>query len=160
MLGNHVMISIKRILFPTDFSECAEHALKYAISLATTHEAKLYVLHVITELNIPLGLGVSAYPLSEIYDDMEKEAQKKIQHLIPLQFQGKVEVENIVIRGTPFLEIIKAAKKYGIDLITIATHGRTGLSHVILGSTAERVVSMSPCPVLCVKHPEHEFVLP
>jgi len=154
------MISIKRILFPTDFSECAEHALKYAISLATTYEAKLYVQHVITELNIPVGLGVSTYPLSEICDDMEKEAQKRMQHLIPAQFQEKSKVENIIIRGTPFLEIIKAAKKYDIDLITIATHGRTGLSHVLLGSTTEKVVRQSPCPVLCVKHPEHEFVVP
>ncbi|MEP9410596.1 MAG: universal stress protein [Candidatus Brocadia sp.] len=154
------MISIKKILFPTDFSECAEHALKYAISLATAYDAKLYVLHVITELNIPVGLGVSTYPLSEIYDAMEKEAQKKMQRLIPAQLQEKGKVENIIIRGTPFLEIIKTARKYDIDLITIATHGRTGLSHVFLGSTAEKVVRQAPCPVLCVKHPEHEFVVP
>ncbi|MCF6154532.1 MAG: universal stress protein [Candidatus Brocadia sp.] len=91
---------------------------------------------------------------------MEKEAQKRMQRLIPAQFLEKGKVENIIMRGTPFLEIIRAARKYDIDLITIATHGRTGFSHVFLGSTAEKVVRHAPCPVLCVKHPEHEFVVP
>lgn len=154
------MIKIERILFPTDFSANSKHALKYALSFATEHNAKLYILHVIQKLNIPVGMGVSAFPVSKIYDNMEQEAKKKIQHLIPKRFLEKIQVENIIVRGTPFLEIIKAAKKYDIDMITIATHGRTGLAHAFLGSTTEKVVRKAPCPVLCVKHPEHEFVIP
>ncbi len=154
------MIKIERILFPTDFSANAKHALKYALDFATERKAKLYVLHVIPKLNIPIGTGGMTYPVSKIYEDMEREAKKNIHHLIPKRFLDKIKVENIVVRGTPFIEIIKAAKKYDIDLITIATHGRTGISHALLGSTAEKVVRKAPCPVLCVKHPEHEFVLP
>lgn len=153
------MIKIKTILFPTDFSEYSEYALKYALSFASIHQAKLYIIHVVTELNIPVGFG-SVIPLTKIYDDMEQEAKKKIQHTIPQHFLDKIDVEYIIARGNPFLEIINAAKNHNIDLITIATHGRTGLAHVFLGSTAEKVIRKAPCPVLCIKHPEHEFVKP
>lgn len=154
------MIKIERILFPTDFSACSKHALTYALYFATERGAKLYILHVIPKLNMPVGTGGLSYPVSKIYDDMEREAKKQIHRLVPKRFLEKIKVENIIMRGSPFLEIIKAARKYDIDLITIATHGRKGLSHVLLGSTAEKVVRTAPCPVLCVKHPEHEFVLP
>lgn len=154
------MIKIERILFPTDFSSYAKHALMYALDFASERGAKLYVLHVIPKLNIPIGTGGITFPLSKMYDDMEREAKKNIHHLIPKRFLEKIQIENIVVRGIPFQEIIKAAKKYDIDLIAIATHGRTGLSHALLGSTAEKVVRMAPCPVLCVKKPEHEFVKP
>jgi nucleotide-binding universal stress UspA family protein len=154
------MIKIEKILFPTDFSPYAKHALKYALDFAVDHEAKLYIIHVISKLNLPAGPGGSTYPLTEIYKEMEQEAKKYLGHLVPKRFFEKITVENIVVRGIPFLEIAKAAKKYDIDLVIIATHGRTGLSHALIGSTAEKVVRNAPCPVLCVKHPEHEFVLP
>ncbi|MEP9410595.1 MAG: universal stress protein [Candidatus Brocadia sp.] len=154
------MIKIERILFPTDFSACAKHALKYALDFASERGAKLYILHVIPKLNIPVGTGGVTFPVSKLYDDMEREAKKNIHHLVPKRFLEKIKVENIIVRGAPFQEIIKAAKKYDIDLITIATHGRTGLSHALLGSTAEKVVRTAPCPVLCVKYPEREFVVP
>lgn len=154
------MIKIEKILFPTDFSACAKHALKYALDFASERGAKLYILHVIPKLNIPVGTGGLTFPVSKLYDDMEREAKKNIHHLVPKRFLEKIKVENIIVRGTPFQEIIKAARKYDIDLITIATHGRTGLSHALLGSTAEKVVRTAPCPVLCVKYPEREFVVP
>jgi len=152
------MIKIEKILFPTDFSTYAKHALKYALDFAAERQAKLYILHVIPKLDILVG-GVT-FPASKIYGGMEKEAEKNIHHIVPKRFLEKIKVENIIVRGTPFIEIIKAAKKYDIDLIVIATHGRTGLAHTFLGSTAEKVVRKAPCPVLCVKRPEHEFVLP
>jgi len=154
------MISIEKILFPTDFSSYANYALRYALSFASTYKAKLYVFHVITELNLPIGMGGTLYPPAKIYEEMEKEAKKKIEGVIPEDYSKIVEVENIIVRGTPFLEIIKAAREYNVDIITIATHGHTGLSHVFLGSTAEKVVRKAPCPVLCIKYPEHEFVKP
>lgn len=154
------MIKIERILFPTDFSACSKHALKYALNFATERGAKLYILYVIPRLNVPIGSGGLTFPVSKLYDDMEREAKKNIHHLIPRRFIEKIKVENVIVRGTPFQEIMKAARKYDIDLITIATHGRTGISHALLGSTAEKVVRTAPCPVLCVKYPEREFVKP
>ena len=70
------MIKIERILFPTDFSANAKHALKYALDFATERKAKLYVLHVIPKLNIPIGTGGMTYPVSKIYEDMEREAKR------------------------------------------------------------------------------------
>ncbi|HQU30861.1 MAG: universal stress protein [Planctomycetia bacterium] len=148
------MIKIEKILFPTDFSACSKHALKYALDIAVERGAKLYILHVIPKINVPVGTGGLTFPVSKLYDDMENEAKKNIYRLVPKRFMEKIQVENIIIRGTPFQEINKAAQKYDIDLITIATHGRTGLSHAILGSTAERVVRTAPCPVLCVRYRE------
>lgn len=154
------MIKIERILFPTDFSPCAEHALKYALMFALEQRAKLYVLHVISDMNTPTVFGLELYPVLKDYEKIEEKAKQVIQQVIPEQFLKKIEVENIIVQGTPFVEIIKCAKKNNVDLITIATHGRTGISHVLMGSTAEKIVRMAPCPVLTIKHPEHEFVLP
>jgi len=71
-----------------------------------------------------------------------------------------IEKESIIRRGVPFVEILTAAGELKVDLITIATHGRTGLQQVLFGSTAEKVVRKAPCPVLSIRHPEHDFVMP
>lgn len=71
-----------------------------------------------------------------------------------------VEITPLRAIGKPFVEIVRAAKERDADLIVIGTHGRTGLAHMLIGSTAEKVVRMAPCPVLTVKHPRHAFVMP
>lgn len=154
------MIIVKNILLPTDFSPCAKHALQYALSLATLFKAKLHILYVVPKMNVSISAGGVMYPVFKVYEDMEEKAKKKMHHLIPKRFLEQIEINNIIVRGTPYVEIIKVAKKQNIDLITIATHGRTGISHALMGSTAERVVRKAPCPVLTIKHPEHEFVIP
>lgn len=150
-------IKIERILFPTDFSDCARHALTYALSFATEYNAMLIILHVIPELNLPPEMEASAGPL---YRDMEKGANEKISKLIPKRFLEKIKVKNVIVKGIPFLEIIKMAKRYKVDLITIATHGRTGLQYAVFGSTTEKVVKKAPCPVLIVRQTEYGFVSP
>ncbi len=150
-------IKIEKILFPTDFSECAQHALMYALSLATEYKAQLIVLHVVPQLNLPPEMEASA---GALYNEMEERARAKIVKLIPKRFMEKIKVQNVVVRGVPFLEIIREARKRNVDLITIATHGRTGLEHAMFGSTAEKVARKAPCPVLIVRHPELEFVSP
>ena len=69
-----------------------------------------------------------------------------------------VDAEPVFVSGTAYIEIVKTAKELDVDLTTLATHGRTGLSHLVFGSTAEKIIRLAPCPVLVVKHPEHEFV--
>ena len=71
-----------------------------------------------------------------------------------------VTVKRFIARGFPADEIVSFARNNGIDLIVMSTHGRTGLKHVLLGSTTEKIVRMAPCPVLSIRHPEHEFVMP
>ncbi len=155
------MIKIKKILFPTDFSDCARHALGYALAFAEEHKAKLFILHVVPDVHIiPPDMKALTSSLSKIYDELERDANERIKKLVPKRFLKKIEVENIVVRGVPFLEIIKKARMQEVDLIVISTHGWTGLKQAIFGSTAEKVVRKSPCPVLTVRHPEHEFVMP
>ncbi|MDQ1271904.1 MAG: hypothetical protein QG591_534 [Planctomycetota bacterium] len=145
------MIVLKKILCPVDHSECSYLALKYAISLALKDEAKLYLMHVIdTRLYDTEIYKFSPYKLDEI--DMNKIHEDLIKSL-PEGTMDVLEVETIVLKGIPFHEIINAATEIGADLIVIGTHGRTGLSHVVMGSVAEKVVRKAPCPVLTVRMP-------
>lgn len=152
------MIKVERILFPTDFSPYSLYALKYACSFAREYKATLYILHVIDIQRIPPMLGIS---YDRVIKDLEKDARKRLKELVIKEEDVKgIKVETMIRHGSPFVEIIKTCKELNIDLITIATHGYTGLKHVLFGSTAENVVRNSPCPVLTVRHPEHEFVMP
>jgi nucleotide-binding universal stress UspA family protein len=145
------MIVLKKILCPVDHSECSYLALKYAISLALKDEAKLYLMHVIdTRLYDTEIYKFSPYKLDEI--DMNKIHEDLIKSL-PEGTMDVLEVETIVLKGIPFHEIINAATEIGADLIVIGTHGRTGLSHVVMGSVAEKVVRKASCPVLTVRMP-------
>lgn len=153
------MTNIKKILVPTDLSEYARHALTYASELASTHGAVLHLLYVVdTEWLVTYGGVALSYHEGTILDRIKEEGEKGLQQL-RREIKG-IEIETTVVIGSPHVEIVRFSRENDIDLIVIATHGRTGLSHVLLGSVAERVVQMAPCPVLIVKHPEHEFVLP
>ena len=154
------MPKIERILFPTDFSDFSKNALEYAISLATAYKAKLYVLHVIEHIFDVSGFYVPQLPVTELYKEMENAAQKEIEKFIPQKVKDEIGVENMIVSGTPFLEIIRTAREKEADLIVIATHGRTGLEHMMFGSVAEKVVRKSPCSVFVVKKPGREFVMP
>jgi nucleotide-binding universal stress UspA family protein len=152
------MIEIKKILFPTDFSEYSRFAMKYASALAESFKAKLFVVHV---CEYPItGAGIEAYHFSvpEFAADVEQQQRKALEQMTQeLQSQG-IEAEPIFMKGRAYVEIVKAARENEVDVITMATHGNRGLSHLVFGSTAEKVVRLAPCPVLTVKHPEHEFV--
>lgn len=148
---------IRKILFPTDFSNYANYALKYAISLATHFNALLYVLHV----NVLLAQN---YP-PEVYQGMDADyiaylkrcARESLQKVVPPDVKKQIRVEEILEKGVPYQEIVRKAQALGVDLIVMSTRGRTGLDHTLTGSTTERVVSLSPCPVLSIKYPEFEF---
>lgn len=145
------MVTLKKILCPVDHSECSYLALKYAISLALKDEAKLYLMHVIdSRLYDTEMYKFSPYKLNEID---ESKIRADLMKSLPEGTTDVLEVETIVVKGVPFNEIINAATEISVDLIVIGTHGRTGLSHVMLGSVAEKVVRKSPCPVLTVRMP-------
>jgi nucleotide-binding universal stress UspA family protein len=155
------MIDLKKILFPTDLSDAAGEAQKYACALAEKFGAELHILSVIQDMalvspdpNMPWL--VPASNLQEVKDSVEAALLK-----IPdPQWSAGKTIERVIRIGVPFLEIIRYAKDEDVDLIVVGTHGRSGLSHVLLGSVAEKVVRKSPCPVLTV-HPEgHQFVMP
>jgi nucleotide-binding universal stress UspA family protein len=155
------MIKIKKILYPTDFSESSLEALKYALSFAKEYRAKLVILHVINEniftesLNLPRVVSIDT-----LEKEMVREAEKRMKSLLPAATRKTVERETVILKGAPFLEIIRFAREKDIDLIIIGTHGRSGFQQIIFGSTAEKVVRKAPCPVLSVKPAQREFVMP
>jgi nucleotide-binding universal stress UspA family protein len=155
------MIKMKKILFPTDFSEAALEASKYALSFARDFKSHLYVLHVVNEKIFTEGLNL---PRVVSIDDLEKElmeeGRKRLKTLYPAEEVKDLEWEGVIRKGKPFLEIIRFAKENDIDLIVIGTHGRSGFEHIIFGSTAEKVVRKAPCPVLSVRPAQREFVMP
>ena len=148
------MIKIEKILFPTDFSEFSAHALKYAVTFAREYEAKIIVLHVVENYYTYPGFAETAFPMVELYSDMEKHAEDEMASLVKKDIPQGIQVETVIKRGTPFREIVETAKEKEANLIIIATHGRTGLEHAFFGSTAEKVVRKAPCPVLTVRGPE------
>ena len=155
------MLEIKAILHPTDFSQSSNHALSYAISFAEQYGAKLYCLHVIEEVTGAMYFDVlQTPPLALLMNEIEGQARKALEELLPPDVREKLNAEYLVHRGAPFLETIRCAQELGVDLIVCGTHGRTGLKHALFGSVAEKIVRKAPCPVLSVRHPEHRFEMP
>ena len=151
------MIAIKKILVPTDFSDYSKFALKYAVALAKSFEAKVYVLYV----HDPYPQGVAfegMYYDPALVEGTRSKAKEILNHMVGELRTQHIDAEPVFLNGHPSLEIIRQAGELDVDLIVISTHGRKGISHLVFGSTAEKVVRMAPCPVLTVKHPEHDFV--
>jgi len=144
-------MKIKSILLPTDFSDGSLYALSYAVDMAKANDSKLYLLHVLYDIASASGLYIPHTSVDVMYREMEESAKKELERFGWQQREGLKNVEYSVIRGLPYEEILKFAKEKNIDLIVIGTHGKTGIDRVIFGSTAQRVVRHSTCPVLTVK---------
>ncbi len=150
------LLNLKSILVPIDFSEASKKALHYAARMAEQFGSKITLLNVVEPIATP---DFGYHPLMLETDKIKKAAKENLDKL-SRQFRLPARLlEGIVVRyGTPFVEIAEAARTLKVDLIIITTHGYTGLKHVLMGSTAERVVRHAPCPVLTVREKEHEFV--
>lgn len=153
-------MQIKNILFPTDFSQGARAAMDYAISLARDYKARLILLYVIQDISIAEWYIPSSLSVTDLVEDMQKSARKEMDKWAAEASAKVKDVEKMVVRGVPFVEIIKTAKDKDVDMIVIGTHGRTGIDHMLFGSTAEKVVRKSPCPVLTVRIAGKEFTMP
>ena len=147
---------LRNILVPTDFSEPSKKALSYALCLAKQNGLKITLLHVIE----PILVYPDAVSLSMMDAELgPKGAKKAFRTLCKEARVDRRLVQNMLIRrGTPHHEIVLAARELETDLIIIATNGYTGLAHVLLGGTTERVVRHAPCPVLVVREKEREFL--
>jgi len=153
-------MQIKTILFPTDFSNGARAAMDHAISLAKDYNAKLILLYVIQDISIAEWYIPSSISVTDLVEDMQKSAWNEMEKWNAEVASTVKDVEKMVVRGVPFVEIIKTAKSKNADMIVIGTHGRTGIDHMLFGSTAEKVVRKSPCPVLTVRLAGKEFKMP
>jgi universal stress protein A len=142
-------LQLRRILVPTDFSGAAAQALRYAVPLARTMGAKIVLLHVIEPVYAGAEPGMGYMPQQT---EAQTASAKNLMREIATEWVPKELFEKAVLRtGSPFHEIASAAQSLKADLIVITTHGRTGLNHVLMGSTAERVVRHAGCPVLTVR---------
>ena len=148
--------NFKKILVTTDFSDSGDHAIGHAFRMAADHGAEVIICHVVEMIVAPNPLYAQYYPSDllspEIQQRAEQDAQQAMRDRVPTDEPlAKVPYSTVVLHGLPADEIIRAAETRAVDLIVIATHGRTGLKHFFLGSTAERVVRHVKCPVLVVR---------
>jgi universal stress protein A len=154
------MLSIRRILFPTDFSEPAEYAWSYALTFAQEFGAEVHLVHVVT----PPPRVTEAYAVNfdpeQTVKALTAEANASMDRQVEAAKSRGLIFRREVRVGVDYREIIDYATKQDIDLIVMATHGRTGLAHVLLGSVAEKVVRKASCPVLTIKHPSLKVHMP
>ena len=149
------MINIKNILCPVDHSDCSKEALKYAVSFAMKDHSKLYLLHVIDIRAFDESINAMTTQIPD--DETLKQLKTKLLDCIPEEIRDDMDVEALVVQGIPFVEIISTAKKNDIDMIVLGSHGRTGITHMMMGSVSEKVVRKAPCPVLTVRRSDQKF---
>ena len=155
------MIDLHRILVPTDFSKFSQAALGYAVAFAEKFGSELHLLHVVQNLAVMIPDSVNVMPpVGPSIEQLTSAVQTALDRIIQENKLEALKEQKAVREGTPFYEIIQYAKEKDVDLIVMGTHGHSGLVHMLLGSVTEKVVRKSPCPVLTVRHPEHEFVHP
>jgi nucleotide-binding universal stress UspA family protein len=157
------VITLKKILVATDFSQPSDAALAYGRELARCFGATLTVLHVVDN-SVMHAYGVDGGVLPtdpDIQRQFELDARAQVEAGISdvdrLQLKASGQ---ILLSSIPAAAIVGYAHASDIDLIVMGTHGRRGVAHMLMGSVSERVVRTAPCPVLTVRHSEHEFVLP
>lgn len=156
------MITLKNILVATDFSEPSDAALSYGRALAQNFKATLHVVHVVGTLS-SLVYGGEGYAVSlpDLQQEVEDAARKQLFDLLVDNDEHPLPTRRVLLTSNaPAVAIVEYAGRERVDLIVTGTHGRGGVAHLVMGSVAERVVRTAPCPVLTVRHPEHEFVVP
>jgi universal stress protein A len=152
----------RRILWPTDFSEHALRGGRYAWGFAQRYSAEFHILHVIPP---PLGPDVSLILPAEVpvpiaEPQMLDAAKRGLTELVRRHFNADAAIRTEALFGDPWRTITEYARSHQIELIVVTTHGRTGLGHALIGSTAEKIVQHAPCPVLVVKRTEQGFLMP
>ena len=156
------MILLKTILVATDFSPASAAALTYGRELASNFGAQLLVAHVVGNLlTRPYGGGDGiSFVDPGLQRELEAGAHLQLEALISSDDRNRRRARGIVLTSNaPASAIVEYAEEEGVDLIVLGTHGRGAVAHLLMGSVAERVVRTAACPVLTVRHPEHEFVV-
>lgn len=150
------MIKIKNILLPTDFSKTSLAAAEYAVNLAMQYGAKIHLLYVLEKTPPILTIRTLDLSREKILESIETDAKSKLDKTIEkIKKHGNVEIIPALRKGIDYEEILNYSKEKKIDVIVIATHGRTGLLHTLLGSVAEKVIRYSKTPVLVIT-PRHK----
>ncbi len=149
--------TIKKVLVPIDFSDYSKSALKYAVNFAKSFSAEIVLVYVVEPVIYPPDFSMGQIAMPSMNSEWDERAKEELQKLAKSEIPGESIVKTIIKTGKPFVEIIETAKEENIDLIIIATHGHSGVEHILFGSTAEKVVRKAPCPVLTLREPIKGF---
>jgi universal stress protein A len=149
------MFKIHSILCPVDFSDASRKAVKYAREFALNMGASLYLLNVVEPRPMAVDITLNYVPLEE---DLEKAAAADLQSILQELLSAGLTAECAVEFGNPSEVILEKAEKHDVNLVIMGSHGKKGLSRLIMGSVAETVVRKANCPVLIVKAEEKEFI--
>ncbi len=145
------MKKIATVLTAIDFSDSSDNAFQMALSMAKSFSAQLLVLHVINEPVDLRGFYVPHISFEKLEDEIEEGAKKMMESFCRLNIHDFENYESLIVPGLPYEQIISQGEEKSADLIVLGTHGRSGLDHVLFGSTAEKVVRKSKIPVLTVR---------
>ncbi len=154
------MVPIRRILFPTDFSEYADHAWSYVLTFAQEFAAEVHLLHVVPPPPRLTETYAVNFDPEALLEAQRAEAAALLERQVQAAKEASLTAQAAIRTGVDFHEILEYARAQAVDLIVMGTHGRTGLAHVLLGSVAEKVVRRAPCPVLTIKHPSMTTAAP
>ncbi|MGE5680431.1 MAG: universal stress protein [Bacillota bacterium] len=148
---------IKKILVPVDFSDYSKNALRYAFNIAKDFSSKLYVIYVVEPVIYPADFSMGQFALPSLDSEISIKAAEELENLVRSEIGCDIHCQTIIRVGKPFVEINETALEIDADLIIIASHGHTGVEHILFGSTAEKVVRKAPCPVLTIRDPIKGF---
>ena len=149
---------IKKVLVPIDFSDYSKSSLRYAVNFAKKFNAEIYLIYVVEPVIYPPDFSMGQIAIPSVNAEWDERAREELKNLAKTEIPEGVKVKTILKNGKPFLEIIDTASEENIDLIIIATHGHSGVEHILFGSTAEKVVRKAPCPVLTLREPVKGFM--
>lgn len=144
---------IQKILFPTDFSGASIHAAAYALLLAKTYKARLYVLHVVDTSEEASGFYLPHLSYEKLDKELMESARDMLAKFCSTRFKGYKNVEQRVLSGEPYKEILKVIKGIDIDMIVMGTFGKARIDRFFFGSTTERVMRKASCPVFVIPPP-------
>ena len=144
-------LGIQRILVPIDFSIHSKNALRYAVSMAEQFGASVHLVYVVEPTIYPADLGFGQVVFPGVEEELSTKSAEELKSLIEDEIGDRVKAFSVVRAGKPHQEILQEAVEQNVDLIVVATHGHTGVEHMLFGSTAERVVRNANCPVLTIR---------
>ncbi|MCZ7601308.1 MAG: universal stress protein [Ignavibacteriales bacterium] len=151
------MANFKKILVPIDFSDYSKRALRYAIDFAKQFNSELILVSVIEPMIYPADFSMGQVAIPATDQNLTERVETELETLEKNEIGSELKSKRIIKTGKPFYEIIETAREEDVDLIIIATHGHTGVEHLLFGSTAEKVVRKAPCPVLTLREPIKGF---
>ncbi len=151
-------MKLNKILVPIDFSDYSKNALKYAVNFAKLFNAEILLIYVVEPVIYPPDFSMGQIAIPTVTTEFDDRAKEELNKLAKNEIPQQLKVSIIIRTGKPFVEIIDTASEADVDLIIIATHGHSGVEHILFGSTAEKVVRKAPCPVLTLREPVKGFL--